>query len=432
MNKRVLWLLFAANIISGVAQGVSMMAIPYYFACQSKTSDFNFAYAIVTFFTLIWGFFAGTLVDQFNRKSVFITSNLAQATILLGVSAWGTLQGEIPFGLIISVFAATFLSYQIHYPNLYAFVQEITPVQEYPKITAKLEITGQVTSILSGALTAVLLSGSGKAAAGSWVGRLLPVDVSIDPWPLTRIFAFDGLTYVVAAILISQIRYVTHCSVRPEKRTLASRMTTCLAFIRRHPLLIIFGSLANVVFVSVTIELHTLMPSYLLHHLKAGPALVGGAQATFAAGALIAGLFVRKLFSGRSTQQVIIILMAVTGCCFAIVALSKSAFIFCLFCFFIGFANAGIRIYRLTFLLKNVPNYLMGRINSVFILTNTAMRSFFSLLFSQAYFTSGANVTMPFTIVALYIIVSALLIIAIYHYAFQPVQVPAYAVERAE
>jgi hypothetical protein len=406
----VLWLLFAANIISGIAQGVSMLAIPWYFARNHHAADFNFAYAFITLFTLVWGVLAGGLVDRWPRRQVFIGTSLIQAAILLSVSSLGFASGAIPDFFILAVFATTLLGYQIHYPNLYAFAQEITPPRHYAKLTSQLEITGQCTSILSGALAALLLSGCGTEGTPAWWQQVCGFSPVIRPWSLAEVFALDGITYVVAAGLISRIHYVAQCPTRRETGSFGQRMASCLAFLRRQPMLIVFGSFSNVVFVAVSVELHTLMPTYLLNHLKSGPLLTGTAQALFAVGALLAGIVIRRLFASRSTQQAIIVLMAVAGASFALVALGSSAFLFCLFCFVTGFANTGIRIFRMTYLLKKVPNYLMGRVNSVFTLTNTSMRALFSLLFSQAYFTSGPHITMPFLIIGVYVIGSAMVI----------------------
>ncbi len=410
----MLWLLFAANMISGIAQGVSMLSIPWYFARNHHSADFNFAYAFITLFTLVWGVMAGGLVDRWPRRQVFVGTSLIQAAILLGVSSLGYVTGAIPDFLVIVIFATTLLGYQIHYPNLYAFAQEITPPQHYARLTSQLEITGQCTSILSGALAALLLSGCGVEGTPAWLGELCggfsPV---IRPWSLTEVFALDGLTYLVAAGLISRIRYVAQCPTRRETGSFGQRMASCIAYLREQPMLIVFGSFSNVVFVAVSVELHTLMPAYLLNHLKSGPLLTGAAQALFAVGALLAGIFIRRLFASRSTQQAIIVLMALAGASFAMVALGSSAFLFCAFCFVTGFANTGIRIFRMTYLLKKVPNYLMGRVNSVFTLTNTSMRTLFSLLFSQAYFTTGPHVTVPFLIIGVYVTGSALIIMLV-------------------
>ena len=51
-NKQAITLLFLANIISGLAQGISMVAIPWYFVkVVSRPEVFASAYIVITFLT---------------------------------------------------------------------------------------------------------------------------------------------------------------------------------------------------------------------------------------------------------------------------------------------------------------------------------------------------------------------------------------------
>ncbi|MCB0409746.1 MAG: hypothetical protein KDD29_05970, partial [Flavobacteriales bacterium] len=70
-NKKALNFLFAANTISGFAQGISMLAIPWYFASVlNDSTTFGIIYAITTIISLFWGLYAGTLIDRYNRKII--------------------------------------------------------------------------------------------------------------------------------------------------------------------------------------------------------------------------------------------------------------------------------------------------------------------------------------------------------------------------
>ena len=71
-NRKSLLLLFFANGISGFAQGVSMLSIPWYFAKNNNSQVFNYSYAALTFFIMFFGLYAGTLVDKFSRKNNFL------------------------------------------------------------------------------------------------------------------------------------------------------------------------------------------------------------------------------------------------------------------------------------------------------------------------------------------------------------------------
>ena len=71
-NKQAITLLFIANIISGFAQGISMLAIPWYFAdILGMSSTYAKGYAILTFISLFWSLYSGTLVDRYSRKNSF-------------------------------------------------------------------------------------------------------------------------------------------------------------------------------------------------------------------------------------------------------------------------------------------------------------------------------------------------------------------------
>jgi MFS family permease len=122
-NRNSLWLLFTANGISGFAQGVSMLAIPWYFARSGEMSYYNTCYGIITFLVLFFGLYAGTLVDKYSRKANFLVSNLVAGFVLLAIAAVGFYSGSLPDILVISVFAVTMLSYNIHYPTLKLWVK---------------------------------------------------------------------------------------------------------------------------------------------------------------------------------------------------------------------------------------------------------------------------------------------------------------------
>ena len=96
-NKQAIVLLFLSNIISGFAQGISMIAIPWYFVnVVSRPSVFTYFYLIITFLTLFWGLYAGTIIDKYPRKKVFIYTNLVCGIIIALVSFFGFQIQEVP------------------------------------------------------------------------------------------------------------------------------------------------------------------------------------------------------------------------------------------------------------------------------------------------------------------------------------------------
>ena len=82
-NKSAIYLLFASNIISGFAQGISMIAIPWYFTnTLDLNSTFSLIFGIVTFLGLFWGLYSGTIIDRYNRKMILEKLNFYTGLII--------------------------------------------------------------------------------------------------------------------------------------------------------------------------------------------------------------------------------------------------------------------------------------------------------------------------------------------------------------
>ena len=198
-NKKALYLLLSANAVSHAAQGVSMLAIPWYFAKYlGAASTFATIYAVATFITLFWGLYAGTLIDRYPRKNIFLAICMVSAAVLLSVATYGFSQGSLPMFLVATVFCFTVFNYNIHYPTLYAFGQEITEKENYSKTNSLLEVIGQSTNVFSGAIAVMLIEGI--SIQQTWL------QLEIKPLSIQEIFLLDGTTYLVAMVLIYFIK----------------------------------------------------------------------------------------------------------------------------------------------------------------------------------------------------------------------------------
>ena len=143
-----------------MAQGISMIAIPWYFIhIVDRPSLWGGFYAFITLCSLFWGVYAGTLVDRFDRKRLFQFETSISGVLVMLVAAIGFYLGSMPMLGAGVVFAITFFNYNLHYPALYAFVQEISEPKDYQRITSYLEIQGQSTNAIGGGLAALLISG---------------------------------------------------------------------------------------------------------------------------------------------------------------------------------------------------------------------------------------------------------------------------------
>ena len=201
-NKSNLTILLFANAVSQFAQGISMIAIPWYFINQMQMTGFyNALFFTVTAATLFWSPYAGALIDRFHRKKLFMVLCIIGAVLVGGVSFIGFALSELHVAWIVLVFAFTVLNYNLHYPALYALAQEMTTKNNEAKTNARLEIQGQATSLLSGAFAALLITGSDHSF--SWISEWF----QFEAWSLQKVFLLDSCTYVLAFALLCFIRH---------------------------------------------------------------------------------------------------------------------------------------------------------------------------------------------------------------------------------
>lgn len=404
-NNTSLSLLFIANGISGFAQGVSMLSIPWYFVGKNNSSLFNHAYAALTFFIMFFGLYAGTLVDKFSRKNNFLFTSLICGILIMGIALYGYYMGELPNALIIAVFAITMLNYNIHYPTLYAFGQEISSEHQYSRVNSNIEIVGQTSSILSGGFAAILLDGFQFSAFN--------IHFYIKAWQIYDVFMMDAITYFIAAVLIYFIPY------KASKRTLEAgegvmkRLRNGMVYLNENRSLFIFGICSYLVFAMLLVEIHAVLPTYIKQHLNEKGHVFALADTIYAVGALSAGLFVSKVFKKTYLIKSIIILTFGVVLIFLWAFATRSVLVLYIVSLILGFCNAGIRVLRLSYLFANVPNYLMGRVGSIFNLLNVFIRSIFIFVFSQAFFAYSNNMIYAYAIMAVFLLMAAFTMIKV-------------------
>lgn len=410
-NKLALRLLLASNAVSGFAQGISMLAIPWYFTDTLKNpSLFAVIYGVITALTVFWSLYSGSLIDKYSRKSIFLGLNIISGIILLSVSFSGYLAGEVAIPLIILVFATTMLNYNIHYPALYAFGQELTNKENYGKFNSLLEVQGQATSVLAGAFATLLLSGAPEGLF-HLMGFNILLPFPFPKWTLQDIFLMDGITYIIAIVLIGLIQYTPTVTRNIDSGSIIRRIKVGFKYLKDHPLIFMFGNTSYSIFVVLLVEVFLLLPMYISNHLKEGADAYASSEIFYAIGALFAGIFVQYAFRKVNTINAIIFMMILTSLIMFITWASTSLIWFYVFSVLIGIANAGTRVLRVTYLLNHIPNNVIGRTGSVFGMINIILRSIFILIFSLAFFSEENNVIWTYFICASFVLLSMMPII---------------------
>lgn len=413
-NRSALILLLLANIISGFAQGISLISIPWYFAREGYLDIFIWFYIVTNILGLFWVPYSGVLVDKYSRKTIFMWTNLICGILLGGICWMGYNQGDLSIYPIAFVFIMTFLNHNIHYTNLYAFVQEITPTRLYGKITSILEVQGQATNILAGAFAVLLLEGSTHDGIIEILGYDIQIYRYLEAWKIHEIFTLDCLTYFVSLAIIASISYESLVARPKENSKLRDRLKVGFQFLKDHWITFIFGLASYIIFVTTMLEGFYLGAGYVKNHLEAGGEVYASSDIMYGLGAMISGFFIRKVFKKFSIPMAVIIMTACTCLLFFTLFATRSTQIFYFMLLIMGLTNAGTRIMRVTYLFNNIPNQVFGRAASVFKICNILIRILLLLLFTLPFFQIGNNIIYCFLILSVVLLGTTIVLIRNY------------------
>ena len=397
-NKQAISLLFLANIISGLAQGISMVAIPWYFVkVVSRPEVFANAYLLITFLTLFWGIYAGTLIDRYSRKSLFIIVNIICGLFIGGVALFGIQSQNLSDLLVILVFGITIFNYNVHYPNLYAFGQEITEPKNYGKLNSYIEVQGQVTSVLAGAFAAILLTGTTNNLLEIG-GFTFNLPFNIKAWEIYEVFFMDAITYIIVIFIFLLMKYIPISKEKTNTDGLFDRLKGGFKYLQAHPVIFVFGLASYMLFAFTLVEVHVLLPSYVDKFLQMDGNVYASAEIYYSFGAIFSGLMILRMFKNFNTVVGVIVMMIVVAFAFYMMAMYNILWIFFLGNFVLGITNAGVRILRTTYIFNHVPNNLIGRTNSVFNSLNIVFRMMLIGIFALPFYQIDDNIRFGYLV----------------------------------
>lgn len=388
-----------------------MMAIPWYFTSVLDQAQF-FAQlvAVATFISLFWSLFAGSFIDRYPRKNVFLVINTVGFLAVGGMALFGRSVGEVPVWGVAAVFVFTFFLYNIHYPALYAFTQEMTDSRDFGRVNATIEVLGQSTSVFSGAIGAMLIAGLDHGQV-NMLGMQLKLPFSFAAWRMHEIFLMDGLTYGIGFLILLMLRFNPVRQLIIDTDPIFKRMRNGFAYLLSRPNVWLFGAASYAVFIVLMVEVMLLLAMYVHNHLNAGADVYASAEVYYSLGALAAGFGIRQITQGIGTIKGVLLLMAVAATGFVVAGFTQSVLFFFVFSAVLGVCNAGVRVLRVTWLFNQIPNNIIGRCTSIFHLFNILGRGLLLTLFSLAWWAEGSHVRYAYVVCGAFILASTLPIV---------------------
>ena len=293
--------------------------------------------------------FAGPLADRYPRRTLAIGSDVFRLVLVAAMAALAYAGSpSLPV-----LYVLTFLVGLGHsvWPSITALLQEVIRPDQLTAASGLAEITWQVGNLTGAALGGPILVRFGLGTA----------------------FAIDAATYLVSALALLALHHRPAPAEGPHESGLAMARAG-MAYLRSHPAVAGFG-IASVIPWVATISLNIVLVAYVLDVLHLGATAYGLADMTYGVGAMASGIFaallVLRLGEWRAMTGVMVALIA----CYAALAASPAAIpVFYAVLFLAGFCSSAFRVMTTAYLFKVVPNEVMGRASSSFLLVSMVLQ----------------------------------------------------------
>lgn len=374
-----------ANIASSVGSGITMIAIPWMLV---TSNDGNAVFGYVTIATTILSFiltpFIGNLIDNMSRKKLLLVSKFISLALLLIFSMIGFIGLDYEIWHYMIIYMIGSLYYTIFYPTMFALNQEIFTHDQFKAINGAMEVQGQLSSVIAGALASILLS----------------------KWELQMILLLDVLTYAAAIYFYIRIPYARK-SHRSTNTTM-NKPTAGLSYMLKRPSMFIFLLFSIMPFIGVMIT-NYLFPVYLSDVLRTSGSVYGIQGMVYGVGAILAGIFVPLIARKLGNEKTMIYGVLTYTLAISLIVVANVPFYLTLM-LFIAIGNSGTRVARNSFLMDEIPNELMGRVDSLFRSAGLLIRIALLALFTGM--VSNGLIMYCFIVLSGILIVSSVLILA--------------------
>ncbi|WP_368502650.1 MFS transporter (plasmid) [Alkalihalophilus sp. As8PL] len=346
-QRRKMNMIFAANIVTSVGSGITAFTIPWLIINMDGGER---TYGILFIFVSIGMFFlapyAGILVDRFPRKKILLLCEFIAGILCSVVLIMYLLSGMMSIYLLIILMIVTSIYSSVQIPALLAFTQESFTKDEYKKVNGLMEVQSQSATFISAGLVALL------------VGR-------IDLW---IIFLVDVASFFVALGILFFIPYKSQLFTKnstTSKPKMLEDLNSAWSYMKENKALMVLLMCSFVPFIMVLVG-NYLNPVYIYSELGANPDIQGYASVIYALSAILGGIAATVLSQrfGDYTSIIITYIVYLVGIIGII--LFPTVGIFLCMRLFAGVGNAGSRVLRKNIMMVNIPNNMIGKVNSFF------------------------------------------------------------------
>jgi MFS family permease len=376
------YLILAANIFSSIGSGITMIAIPWLLVSEvDGGSLFGYITIFMTAVNFVLTPLIGHIVDRYSRKKILLVGEIIGFLIVISFAIYGMMGYEYHVWHYVALYGTGSMYYNLFYPAIFAFNQEIFDKKVYQSLNGVMEIQGQLSSVIAGALAAMLIT---------------KVDLQ---WLLL----LDAWTYLCAFLLFKSIPYLSK-TLMTSGESFLLKLTEGFRFMKKEPILFYFLIASFMPFIGVMVT-NYVFPVYLANVLQVDASVYGSQSMVYGVGAIVAGILIPYIALKWGNLRTIFFTVLIYTVAISFIIVTTTIPVFFLLTMLLAFGNAGTRVARNAYMMDVVPNAIIGRVDSLFRVIGLGMRLMLITVFTQL--NNENNITYSFYII------SGLLILAV-------------------
>ncbi|MEP7042147.1 MAG: MFS transporter [Dokdonella sp.] len=368
LQHRAFVMFWCARIASSFGFQMLSVAVGWQiYAITGRALDLGLIGLVQFIPSLLLALPAGHVADQFERRRIVLFGQVAECIAIVVLTALTLTHRIDEAGILVLIFIVG-IAKAFEFPALQSMLPALVPSVVLPRAMAMTSAAGQAAMIIGPALGGFLY------VAGPGV-----------------VYAIAALLYVVAATLMTQIRYERPQAVR-ERATLKT-LFAGVHFIRERK--DVFGVISLDLFAVLLGGATALLPIFARNILHIGPWGLGLLRAAPAVGALLMSLWLARQRMQRHVGAIMFASVAGFGMATLVFALSTNLWLSLGALFALGAFDMVSMVIRGSLVQLDTPDAMRGRVsavNSIFINTSNQLGEFESGLLAAWLGAVGSTV----------------------------------------
>ena len=343
LKNQTFLLFFSGNIMSLIGFGFNLIAISW-MVLEKTGSEYALGkiMASATAPGLFLALFAGVVIDSVNRKWLLVFLDFFRMVVVISFLIV-MYYHEFQLWLLYPVVILMGLGNSLFWPTAQAFVQEIVTEEEYFDANKLLSASYQVGSILG-------------AGLGGFIVHLF--DPLIALW-------INVAAYVVSGILIGLAPF-SHKKKMVDNENMFRSMGRGFTFLQRKLNILTLGLTTILSDVAIWGALSVLTITISKDIFSKGTWGYGLLDGLYGLGALFSTVLVGYLSQRIGKGRYLISCYLIAGLMCFIAPIMPTIYLAAISFSFMGLYNNSARIIIRTIFMENIPNNIMGRVQTIF------------------------------------------------------------------